>query len=194
MNFKKDVKVELITSDDIKGITKENQNIANEFIEQYQVVDKKGEEIRNKRIKILKVLNFLIFLIPIIFFISYLILESKLIFISIIPFIYLIYSSKILKRKIKNQVVYTYKYSKKFPFKVCLSYHKTKQNSDTFIHGKVYLIDDKIAYLGSLNFTSSGTKYNYETRIRTTDSCVIDKLKKEFSSMMVDSNLREKDI
>lgn len=71
---------------------------------------------------------------------------------------------------------------------------ETNQQSDTFIHGKIYLIDDAIAYLGSLNFTNSGTKNNYETRIKTTDRQAIEKIKEEIDDLFNHSNLPEKDI
>jgi phosphatidylserine/phosphatidylglycerophosphate/cardiolipin synthase-like enzyme len=52
-----------------------------------------------------------------------------------------------------------------------------------FIHGKIYIIDGHTAYLGSLNFTESGTKYNYETRIRVTDTEAVRKIEEEFDAL-----------
>ncbi len=52
-----------------------------------------------------------------------------------------------------------------------------------FIHGKIYIIDGHTAYLGSLNFTESGTKYNYETRIRITELEAVKKIDKEFDEL-----------
>ena len=71
---------------------------------------------------------------------------------------------------------------------------ETNELSDTFIHSKIYLIDDQIVYLGSLNFTASGTKHNYETRIRTTDSNAIKEIKDELYQLLNHSNLPERDI
>lgn len=71
---------------------------------------------------------------------------------------------------------------------------QTTALSDTFIHGKIYLIDDSVAYLGSLNFTSSGTKHNYETRIKTTDKQAILKIRDEINDLFNNSNLAERDI
>ena len=51
------------------------------------------------------------------------------------------------------------------------------------LHSKIYIIDNKIAYLGSLNCTDSGFRYNHETRIKTKDKKFIsdlNKLYKEF--------------
>ena len=52
-----------------------------------------------------------------------------------------------------------------------------------FVHGKIYVIDGHTAYLGSLNFTESGTKYNYETRIRVTDIEAVRKIDEEFEEL-----------
>ena len=35
---------------------------------------------------------------------------------------------------------------------------------------QIFVIDNEIAYLGSLNFTDFGFQYNNETRIKTTDN------------------------
>lgn len=96
-------------------------------------------------------------------------------------------------KRVKNKQIYHYTYSKLFPFKVYISPEKS-HFSDTFIHGKIYLIDDKIAYLGSLNFTNSGTKDNYETRIKTTDESAVLKIKEEINDLFYYSNLPERDI
>ena len=60
-----------------------------------------------------------------------------------------------------------------------------------FIHSKIYLIDERIAYLGSLNFTVSGTKHNYETRVRITDSIALREISDEFDQLMNHSHLPE---
>ncbi len=52
-----------------------------------------------------------------------------------------------------------------------------------FIHGKIYIIDSHTAYLGSLNFTESGTKYNYETRVRVTDIEAVRQIEEEFDAL-----------
>lgn len=67
-------------------------------------------------------------------------------------------------------------------------------HSDTFIHGKIYIIDDAIVYMGSLNLTISGTKHNYETRIRTTDYEAIKKVKDEFYDLFYNSSIPEVNI
>jgi phosphatidylserine/phosphatidylglycerophosphate/cardiolipin synthase-like enzyme len=56
------------------------------------------------------------------------------------------------------------------------------------------LIDDGIAYLGSLNFTGNGTKNNYETRIRIEDRKAIKELVGEFDALFHNENYLEKEL
>lgn len=44
-------------------------------------------------------------------------------------------------------------------------------------------------YMGSLNFTESGTKYNYETRVRVTDPNAIQEIDTEFDALFHDPDL-----
>ncbi|WP_209403794.1 phospholipase D family protein [Pseudozobellia sp. WGM2] len=78
--------------------------------------------------------------------------------------------------------IYSYTYSSLFPFKVYIAPDAHRIN-DMFIHGKIYIIDGYTAYLGSLNFTESGTKYNYETRVRVTDVEAVQKINAEFEEL-----------
>ncbi len=58
-----------------------------------------------------------------------------------------------------------------------------KERDKKFIHAKLFIIDDHIAYLGSLNFTTSALEpnsYNYESRIHITDKSTVRELNKEF--------------
>jgi phosphatidylserine/phosphatidylglycerophosphate/cardiolipin synthase-like enzyme len=45
-----------------------------------------------------------------------------------------------------------------------------------FFHAKLYIIDDEIAYAGSMNFTKKGLETNYETCITLKDSEMVGKL------------------
>lgn len=70
-----------------------------------------------------------------------------------------------------------FKYSWRFPIKVLLS------GNNKFVHSKIYLIDDQIAYVGSMNFTEKGMKYNHESRIRFVNEETVQKLTKEFDDL-----------
>lgn len=65
-----------------------------------------------------------------------------------------------------------------FPTKLC------SPNSRHRLHSKFYIIDNQIAYLGSLNFTRSGIYNNHESRVRTVDPKVIQSLNLEFEYLM----------
>jgi phosphatidylserine/phosphatidylglycerophosphate/cardiolipin synthase-like enzyme len=53
-----------------------------------------------------------------------------------------------------EKVIYTYSHNSVFDLKVFLSqYSNSELKNDYFIHSKIYNIDDKIAFLGSVNFT-----------------------------------------
>ena len=56
------------------------------------------------------------------------------------------------------------------------------------------MIDDGIAYLGSLNFTGNGIKNNYETRIRITDRKAIKELVGEFEALFHNEDYLEKEL
>ena len=80
-----------------------------------------------------------------------------------------------------------YSYSSLFPVKIfCshFSHSKTDRSRNFNLHSKLYIIDDCIAYLGSVNFTRSGCLYNHETRIRITDPQAIRQLRQEFSELL----------
>ena len=94
----------------------------------------------------------------------------------------LFFCSRYARRKTKITKVSSYTYSLLFPFKVFVA-PDSYQINDVFIHGKIYIIDGHTAYLGSLNFTESGTKYNYETRIRVTDIEAVRKIEEEFDAL-----------
>ncbi len=65
---------------------------------------------------------------------------------------------------------------------------------NTYLHSKIYIIDDEIAYLGSLNFTGGGTRNNYETRVRLSDAPSVQKMVGEFDYLMYGAKMPEIDI
>ncbi|WP_294679320.1 phospholipase D family protein [uncultured Fluviicola sp.] len=80
-----------------------------------------------------------------------------------------------------------YSYSSLFPVKIFRSHFSGNKNntSKSFnLHSKLYIIDDCIAYLGSVNFTRSGCLFNHETRVRITDLQAIRQLRQEFSELL----------
>ena len=56
-------------------------------------------------------------------------------------------------------------------------------NMNFFIHSKVFIIDDKICFLGSTNFTYSAFRKNYECVVKITDYAAIDEILKEINNI-----------
>jgi len=98
----------------------------------------------------------------------------------------------LLSRCIRNIQIYSYSYASKFSLKVIGPYDDFGRRA-TYLHSKIYIIDDRIAYLGSLNFTYSGTESNYETRIRLTDQESVSKIAEEFRYLMDEATFPELD-
>lgn len=194
INFRKrNLEVELITTDNIEDFYGSYEKNIHKLIIQNRKTNNEAVEKREKWKDISKILTYINFgLLAILIGIAYFFRDIKISF-GLIPIIILFLIIKLYMNKIKNQRIYSYWYSQLFPFKVYMS-PDTTDLSDTFIHGKIYLIDDEIAYLGSLNFTASGTKHNYETRIRTTDRNAIKEIKDELNQLLNHSNLPERDI
>jgi phosphatidylserine/phosphatidylglycerophosphate/cardiolipin synthase-like enzyme len=68
-----------------------------------------------------------------------------------------------------------YSYACKFPIRFLENPYKTKSSWVNFIHQKIYLIDDEV-FLGSVNFTEKGFTTNIETRVRSSDRILVQKV------------------
>lgn len=67
--------------------------------------------------------------------------------------------------------VFSYFYSTRFPFVVVPSIYSENIKSltpmlDSFVHAKVYVIDDRDIFIGSVNLTKSGLRHNIESFIK----------------------------
>lgn len=86
--------------------------------------------------------------------------------------ILLSYMSWNKRSQINKSEIYYFNYSEKLNFK----FIRNNKFERKFVHSKIYVIDRKVAYLGSLNFTNNGFTTNFETRIRITQKEKIDEL------------------
>lgn len=184
----KEVKVSLITSDHLEGGNRKLEESIKPLIVQHQKLDERANRIRNRFINLEKILKWgsVLLLIGIIG-ITFLTGNWPYLFSLILPIV-LFLISRIFRRKKKSTLIFTYDYKSLFPFKVFVTPDSNRINSK-FIHGKIYIIDGQTAYLGSLNFTESGTKYNYETRIRVTDEEAVKKINAEFDELYEDPEM-----
>ncbi|ADH59836.1 phospholipase D/Transphosphatidylase [Thermoanaerobacter mathranii subsp. mathranii str. A3] len=91
-----------------------------------------------------------------------------------------------LRKKITSTRIYTYTYYTPF-------FVKFINNDGIFLHYKLFIIDDSYAFLGSLNFTSSGFFKNYESCITISDENIV-KLLSEYFEYIANSQINEIDI
>ena len=180
---KKGIKVTLITSDKFDSRSYRQEKSIQPLVVQNRHLDEKADQVRKRWFLTQKILITgsiaLAILILILTIASY--NSIYMLGIGIAAFL-LFLCSRYARRKTKHIKIYSYTYSSLFPFKVFVA-PDSYQINDMFIHGKIYIIDGHTAYLGSLNFTESGTKYNYETRIRVTYTEAVRKIEEEFDAI-----------
>ncbi|WP_051691669.1 phospholipase D-like domain-containing protein [Pedobacter borealis] len=174
----KNIDVKLITTNNIEDFYGDRERNIYKLIIQKCNTDFDKQIIRNKWIKLAETLSYISYgLIALLIALAYYFRDLK-IFLGFIPIIILFLIRGLYKIKTKNLRIYSYNYTQLFPFKVYMCNEKA-----SLIHSKIYLIDGQIAYMGSLNFTASGTQHNHETRIRTTDINAIEKINKEIDDL-----------
>lgn len=169
MNEKIDVRI--ITSSDIIGF-KNALSIFRRIIVQTSFTN----SVKSKAKK--KYLNcsfFAAVVICILLFSGFCFQMPQTVLYAVITVLFLVMLYSFYKYKVMR-VLY-FKYSWRFPIKVLLS------GNNKFVHSKIYLIDDQIAYVGSMNFTEKGMKYNHESRIRFVNEETVQKLTKEFDDL-----------
>ncbi|RLD60970.1 MAG: hypothetical protein DRI95_14760 [Bacteroidetes bacterium] len=186
----RDIDVQLITADTIEDFYGDRKRNIHELIQQHVHIDGEASADRKQWEKTKRILNWiLILLIGLTFWFAYEFKDIRTLGVLIsIALLFLI--GQFLKAKIRNKRVFSYSYEQLFPFKVMVSQDANKF-SEMYLHGKIYIIDDKIAYLGSLNFTGGGTKNNYETRIRLSDTESVQKIIEEFDHLLHNEKLPE---
>lgn len=95
------------------------------------------------------------------------------------------------KAEVEKMEVYTYHYSENLNFK----FIRNSRYDNKFLHSKIYIIDRKVAYLGSLNYTKSGFTSNFESRIRITQKEKVNELVRFVHDIFEDNvNLRKHEL
>jgi len=187
------INIKLITSDEIEDFYGYEKNI-HKLITQNKHIDEEAKQTRDNLVSLSGTLLFaMIGLAVVLFPLMYLLKDFRFAYGFIVVAI-MFFARDLVVKKIKKTKVYHYTYKQLFPFKVFVSPNSGNSFNKTFIHSKIYVIDDEIAYLGSLNFTGSGVKENHETRIRTTDINAVKKIIEEMKDLFFNSNLAERDI
>jgi len=179
---KQGIRISLITSDTLNGGNHRQEKSIMPLIVQNREIDRKAQKVRNRLMSFKSILTYGSILLSVLMVILFINTNDNLYLFGLLVPLLLIGMTQILKSKIRNMKIIDYHYTSLFPFKVFVTPDSNRIN-EMFIHGKIYIIDGHTAYLGSLNFTESGTKYNYETRIRVTELEAVRKIDEEFDEL-----------
>lgn len=185
---RKGVSVQLITTDAIMDNSEQATGTFRQLISQKKIIDQKAKHLRS----FLSALDKIIWLLFAVFLLAAIFLKIqphpyfKWAIIGVIVTLSLGISLKLKLSKLKT---FNYHYESIFPLKLLIAPENANFPIKTFVHSKVYIIDDQIMYWGSLNFTAMGTQDNYETRVRTTDANAIAKSLEEFNALMQSEKL-----
>jgi phosphatidylserine/phosphatidylglycerophosphate/cardiolipin synthase-like enzyme len=177
----KGVQVTLITCDSL-----ETNNWSDfkpsDIIKKQEIINPEANEI-NSKIPWLALIFFSIFIVslPLAVFSFY--IPIALLLITIIIF---------LSKYIMDDYKHISDYTPIFRLKVFDSKSGINPQSTNLIHSKIFLIDEKILYLGSANFTYSAFKTHYETIIKVQDEEAINDVSQEIEVLFNSKELKEK--
>lgn len=177
------IEISLVTTDKIEDFSDFREKNIYKLINQHRITDKEAKKTRDNWHNIITILLYASVSLAIIYSAIWYFFDYREILFGFISIGILLLVANYFRIRIKNKRIYNYNYSTLFPLKVYLSPKRETNYRGTFFHSKVYVIDGSIAYLGSLNFTEGGTKYNYETRVRTTDKGAIKEINQEVADL-----------
>ncbi|MCK0135879.1 phospholipase D-like domain-containing protein [Arenibacter sp. S6351L] len=187
------VEVQLITMDTIEDFYGDRQKNIHQLIIQDRSINIDAKTLRLKWINIKRWLYFFLMVMILLLGVIVYSMQDRMVLWGGIPLLLVWLLIRHYTSKIRNAKIYRYSYRQLFPFKVFIT-PESNSYSHPFVHGKMYLIDDGIAYLGSLNFTGNGTKNNYETRIRITGKNAINELEGEFEALFQNMDYPEREL
>jgi phosphatidylserine/phosphatidylglycerophosphate/cardiolipin synthase-like enzyme len=162
--------VTLITSNDVKTNNYSDFGIY-DLIKQRKHKDDKKAEKRSKGIGI----SIVVFILSV----AFLLVNSPIGIFGTIVAAVLFFSNY-------STVIYSYTYHPTLHKLKVYKYDdldRITKNSTFFIHSKIFVIDNKVAFLGSLNYTKSGFQYNYESGIRIKNLDMVKEISKEIDKI-----------
>jgi len=178
---RKGIDITLITSNDVReGDGRYSFFEHKDIIKQKRHTNEKEKEIRDMGLKYS--LYGLIIPLILLFFKFYLFMGISLVVIGIVY-------SYFFKKKI-----YTYSYYSPIKLKVVPDEYHDRNNGRFLVHAKVFVIDDQVAYLGSVNYTYKAFKSNYETITRISTQKAVMDISKEVDKLLDDEDVGSKDI
>lgn len=178
---KKGVDVMLITSNSVR----EGDGIYSSLSHSDLIKQKKhsSKKMAEKRSNGLTASVFSV-LIPIIFFMLEYYVIGAILLGGVIASFYYFY----------NLRVYSYSYYTPIKLKVVPDEYHGDYKNNYLIHSKIYVIDDRIAYIGSVNFTHRAFFYNYEVMTKVTSSKAVEDISNEVKRLFTDDNVASIDI
>jgi len=178
----KGVKIRLVTNDDT--IEKIHDNIVKDIFKQERTTD---EEQKKKRERLIRERSRLVLITWGLFVANVVVgfvMMNLWALAGLLPILILIIIISDYADKIDDVKVYNYSYRTLFPIKIFQSYNTTFKKK--YIHSKVYIIDEQMAFLGSFNFTESGigsnsnsnSIFSYETSVKITEERTVKEVKR----------------
>ncbi len=179
---KKEVKITLVTCDKIESNSYSDFN-PSDLTKKEKIYNDKTGKLKKLLFKYFIQLFIASILIAVISFVLHpLIILAGILF--IISIIILIYSISISE--------YSFKYEPIFRIKVFDSASGKNPRSTELIHSKIFVIDEEIAFLGSVNFTYAGFKTHYETTIKVEDKNAVKDISEEVEKLYLSNELKTK--
>ena len=190
---KKGVDVTLITSDYLKEGDGQYSDLTKyDIIKQDRITDYDAKKKKEKNKE--KSQNLFLYGIGIILFsilLSSITNSPDIIYLSFLGGILAIIAI-ILHNTNYSKPIYSYKYHSIFNLKVFNSQYNNELTGSYLVHSKMYVIDDKVAYLGSVNFTYSGIVKNYECCVKIEDEKLVKKISEEIDKLFNSDELYSK--
>jgi len=91
--------------------------------------------------------------------------------------------------------VYSYEYQARIPMVCVVSPNTDGRGPGRFLpHAKLYIVDEEVAFLGSVNFTRAGFASNYESRVDVRDPAAVFALADEFDRLFADKETARRDL
>lgn len=92
--------------------------------------------------------------------------------------------------EIQNIPAFRYTYNTLFPIKIFISPNNRQMlhKSKLLIHANIFLIDQEIAYIGSVNFTQESLTQNYESLVRIVDMASLKEIDHEIDQLFHSSS------
>jgi phosphatidylserine/phosphatidylglycerophosphate/cardiolipin synthase-like enzyme len=183
---KKGVDITLITCDNIE--TNSYSDFKPSDLVKKEKIINTGAEKTKKAILSYLIINFAVLLMTLLFY-SILLSSLLLILTGILLIIGLILIISYFFIE-----TYSYKYEPLFRIKVFDSHSGKNPHSTELVHSKIFIIDERVCFLGSANLTYSGFKTHYETAIHVDDKNALSDISAEVEKLYSSDELRGKSV